>query len=156
MIKNTDQCLHKTKAFFLLLVPAHLQVCWGYTKRLEWHDGMEKSELEGTHKNHQSSILGLAQDRHKKLGGETQSVQLPPTDQRNIPHDMEWHHLQHIRASWRRGKRGGDICLPKQPLVWWSPALQEMAEHLPADGWMNSLFCYACLHSFFFAYWMIF
>ena len=33
-----------------------------------------------------------------------------------------------------------------------------MAEHLPADGkqWMNSLFCFACVHSFCFTYSTVF
>lgn len=38
------------------------------------------------------------------------------------------------------------FALPSNCYVLWSPAFQEVAEHLTADGkhWMESLFCFAC------------
>lgn len=39
---------------------------------------------------------------------------------------------------------------PSHYSMWWSHALLGMAEHLPKFGtqWMNSLFCFVCVHSF--------
>lgn len=75
MIKNTEQCLHKTKAFPLYQPTCR---CAGGTQG-KWNgkDGMELSALEGTHKNHQSSILGLAQDRRTELGDDTVRTAVP-------------------------------------------------------------------------------
>jgi len=43
---------------------------------------------------------------------------------------------------------------PSHHHTWWSPALLEMAEHLPAGGKksMKSLVCFACVHGFCFTY----
>lgn len=97
MIKNTEQCLHKTKAYFYFLYQPTCR-CAGGTQG-EWNgiDGMELSELEGTHKNHQSSVLGLAQDRCTVLGGDMVRT-AAPAGQRNIAYHMEWHQVHHVRA----------------------------------------------------------
>lgn len=58
-------------------------------------------------------------------------------------------------------KEGGHseygICFPSHSYLWLSPALQRMAEHLPAQGkWMNSFICFACVSSFCFTYETVF
>jgi len=60
---------------------------------------------------------------------------------------------------WGNKKDWGDIqsdgiCLPKTPLCMVSPSFLVVAEHLPVNGKsrMNSLLCFACVHSFCFTY----
>lgn len=96
---------------------------------------------------------------HQEEGGGAQEVgrqhsqeQLTPRD----PKDISYHMISHpvYKAQRRRRKwRAFEVMVfvyPSHCYMWWSPALVEMAEHLPAHGkqWMNSLFCFACMHSF--------
>jgi len=95
----------------------------------------------------------------------TQPGQLTPANQRDISHHvMLW---SAIKAEGKRRGRGGEggemdtvtfsvmaFVFPSNRYMWRSPVFLRMDEHLPADGrqWMNSLFCFACAHSFFFTY----
>lgn len=46
---------------------------------------------------------------------------------------------------------------PSQGYMWWSPAFQGMAEHLPVHEKLeNNCFSFACAYSFCFTYWSVF
>ena len=85
-----------------------------------------------------------------------QPGQLTPAGQRDIPYYMT--SCSAIKSEGRRRKRGCSelrhFVFQSNRCVWWSPAVLEMAEQLPANGkwWVNSLFCFASVHSFCFSY----
>lgn len=65
------------------------------------------------------------------------------------------HHTQHIKLGKEHGTFGLMVFVFHcHHYKWWSLALLEMAEHLPAFGrwWMDSLFCFACMPGSCFSY----
>ena len=86
----------------------------------------------------------------------TQSGQLSPTDQRDIPYHMTSCSAYKAGGKRRNGGtfRGMVFVFPSNGYAWWSPAFLEMAEHLPAHGkeQINSLFCFACMRGFCLTY----
>ena len=89
---------------------------------------------------------------HKELAGDTAGTAEP-----NWPkgYAMPYDTMLSIQ-SWGNKKERGDVwsyvVFPSNHYTWWSPAFLKMAEHQLADQkwWKNSLFCFACVHSFCF------
>lgn len=77
-------------------------------------------------------------------------------DQRHIPYHMTSYSAYKIQGRRRKRERFKMVTFvfATNCYMWWSPALLEMAQEIPADRrwWINSLVCFACMCGFYFTY----